>query len=75
MKDIVPWVRPESSRPSDLEEKEEEEMTGLLDRYAARKRKRYESFERDPIRLKDRIGLTWMGIRKCRRLSFRARLR
>ena len=41
MKDFVPWVRLESSRPSDLEEEEEEEeMTGLLDYYAARKRKR-----------------------------------
>ena len=49
MKDFVPWVHPESSRPSDLEEEEdEEEMTGLLDRYAARKRKRQEGFEREP---------------------------
>ena len=40
MKDFVPWVHPESSRPSDLEEEEEEEMTGLLDRYAVRKRMR-----------------------------------
>ena len=41
MKDFIPWVHPESSRPTDLEEEEEEEeeMTGLLDRYAARKRK------------------------------------
>ena len=49
VKDFVPWVRPESSRPSDLEKGEdEEEMTGLLDRYAARKRKRQESSEREP---------------------------
>ena len=47
MKDFVPWVHPESSWPSDLEEgEEEEEMIGLLDRYAARKRKRQESSER-----------------------------
>ena len=42
MRDFIPWVRPESSQPLDLEEEEEEEMTGLLDRYAARKRKRLE---------------------------------
>ena len=49
VKDFVHWVHPESSRPSDLEEgEEEEEMTGLLDRYAARKRKRQESSKREP---------------------------
>ena len=49
MKDFFPWVRLESSRPSNLKEgEEEEEMTGLLDNYAARKRKRYESSEREP---------------------------
>ena len=38
MEDFIPWVRPEPSRPSALkEEEEEEEMTGLLDRYTARK--------------------------------------
>ena len=42
MRDFIPWVCPESSQPLDLEEEEEEEMTGLLDRYAARKRKRLE---------------------------------
>ena len=47
MKDFVPWVRPEPSRPSASEEEEEEEMTGLLDRYAARKRKRQEDAERE----------------------------
>ena len=35
MEDLIPWVLPEPSRPSTSEE--EEEMTGLLDRYAARK--------------------------------------
>ena len=40
VRDFIPWVRPESSQPPDLEEEKEEEMTGLLDRYAARKRKR-----------------------------------
>ena len=45
----APQVRPESSRPPDLEEEEEEkEMTRLHDRYAARKRKRHEGFEREP---------------------------
>ena len=40
VKDFVPWVRPEPIQPSDLEEEEEEEeMTGLLHRYVARKRK------------------------------------
>ena len=49
MKDFVPWVRPESSRPADLEEEEEEEeMIGLLNLYVARKRKRQESSEREP---------------------------
>ena len=49
MKDFVPWVPPESSRPPDLEEEEdEEEMTGLLDRYAAMKWKWREGFEREP---------------------------
>ena len=47
VKDFIPWVCLESSRPADLEEEEEEEMTGLLDCYAARKRKRQESYERE----------------------------
>ena len=48
MRDFVPWVCPEPSRPSaSEEEEEEEEMTGLLDRYAARKRKRQEDAERE----------------------------
>ena len=37
VEDFIPWVRPESSRLVDLEKEEEEEMTGLLDRYAAKK--------------------------------------
>ena len=40
MRDFIPWVRPESSQPPDLKGEEEEEMMGLLDRYAARKQKR-----------------------------------
>ena len=49
VKDFVPWVRPESRRLAVLEEEEEEkEMTGLLDRYAAKKRKQHESAEREP---------------------------
>ena len=36
----MPWVPPEREEPQDLEEEERQErMTGLLDRYAARKRK------------------------------------
>ena len=46
MRDFIPWVRPESSQPPDSEEGEEKEMTGLLDRYAARKRKWQENVER-----------------------------
>ena len=46
MSDFIPWVPPGSSQPSDLEEGEEEEMTRLVDRYAARKRKRQENVER-----------------------------
>ena len=39
--DFVPWVSSEHEDFQDLEEEEREErMTGLLDRYAARKRKR-----------------------------------
>ena len=48
MKDFIPWVHPKSSRPTVLEEeKEEEEMTGILDRYAARKQKKQKSAERE----------------------------
>ena len=42
VRDFISWVRPESRHPLDLEEEEEEEKTGLLDRYAVRKRKRQE---------------------------------
>ena len=46
VEDFIPWVHSEPIRPSLLEEEEEEEeMTGLLDRYAARKRKREEEAE------------------------------
>ena len=39
--DIVPWVSAEHEDFQDMEEEEREErMTGLLDRYAAHKRKR-----------------------------------
>ena len=39
--DFVPWVPVDSEEPQDLEEEERQErMTGMLDRYAARKRKR-----------------------------------
>ena len=40
--DFIPWVSDEPEDFQDLEEEEEREerMTGLLDRYAARKRKR-----------------------------------
>ena len=39
--DFVPWVPADTEGPQDLEEEEwEERMTGLLDRYAARKRRR-----------------------------------
>ena len=39
--DFVPWVPTDSEEPQDLEEEERRErMTGLLDRYAACKRKR-----------------------------------
>ena len=41
VEDFIPWVCLEPNWPSSLEEEEEEEeMTGLLDCYAARKRKR-----------------------------------
>ena len=39
--DFTPWVSAEHERLQDLEEEEQEKrMIGLLDRYAARKRKR-----------------------------------
>ena len=39
--DLVPWVPADTEGPQDLEEEEQQERTmGLLDRYAARKRKR-----------------------------------
>ena len=48
VEDFIPWARSEPNRPSTSEEEEEEEeMTGLLDRYAARKRKRQEDAERE----------------------------
>ena len=43
--DFIPWVPPGSSQPSNLEEGEEEQMTGLVNCYAARKRKRQENVE------------------------------
>ena len=46
VRDFIPWARPKSSQPPDSEEGDEEEMTGLLDRYTARKRKRQENVER-----------------------------
>ena len=43
--DFVPWVSAEHDDFQDLEEKEwEERMTGMLDHYATRKRKRQLSF-------------------------------
>ena len=45
VRDFVPWVHPESSQPPDSEEGEEEEMTGLLDRYSTKKWKRQENVE------------------------------
>ena len=42
--DFFPWVSAEHEDFQDLEEEEREErMTGLLDRYAARKRKQQQS--------------------------------
>ena len=48
--DFVPWVPADTEGPKDLEEEEREErMTGLLDCYAARKRRRQviSSYESD----------------------------
>ena len=47
----MPWVSADSEEPQDLEEEERQErMTGLLDRYPTRKRKRQvvSSKESDP---------------------------
>ena len=46
VRDFIPWVHLEFSRPPDSEGEEEEEMTGLLNRYATRKRKRQEDAAR-----------------------------
>ena len=46
MRDFIPWVRPESNQPPDSEGEEEEEMKGLVDHYAVRKRKRQEDVTR-----------------------------
>ena len=51
VEDFIPWILPEPSRSSDSEEEEEEEeMTGLLDCYSTRKRKRQEDVEREADR-------------------------
>ena len=51
VEDFIPWVRPEPNRPSVSEKEEgEEEMTGLVDRYTPRKRKRQEDAEREAYR-------------------------
>ena len=53
MEDFIPWVRPEPNRTFTSEEEEkEEEITGLLDRYAARKQKQQEDAEREANRAK-----------------------
>ena len=53
VEDFIPWVHLEPSRPSaSKEEEEEKEMTGLVDRYATRKRKRYEDAEREADQVK-----------------------
>ena len=58
VKDFLPWVCPEPSWPFASEEEEgEEEITGLLDRYAARKRKRQEDAEREADRAE---GSSWV---------------
>ena len=45
MSDFIPWVPLGSSQPSNSEEGEEEEMMGLVNRYAARKQKQQETVE------------------------------
>ena len=73
VKDFVPWVHPKPSRPSaSKEEEDEEEITGLLDRYAARKRKRQEDVEREADQADESSRLPRMGVQRCRRSSFRA---
>ena len=51
--DFIPWVPPGSSQPSNSEEGEEEEMMGLVNRYAARKQKRQENVEQRPEAVAD----------------------
>ena len=71
MKDFIPWVRPDSSRLADLEEEEEEEeMTGLLDPMLLGNGSGGRVMRGSPIRPKGQIGLSWMGVRRWRRLSF-----
>ena len=56
VRDFIPWVCPESRQPPDLEKEEEEEMTGLLDRYAAKKRKRQEDVAREADAALDQVA-------------------
>ena len=65
VEEFIPWVRSEPSRPSlSEEEEEEEEMTGLLDRFAARKQKRREEAEREAEWSEGRSIPLWMGVQR-----------
>ena len=47
MEDFVPWIPPISNHPPDWEEEEEEdEMSNLVHKFSAQKRKRDASFKR-----------------------------
>ena len=63
VEDCIPWVRSDPSPPSlEEEEVEEEEMMGLLDLYASRKRKWQEEAEGEADTNNHDLGLSRNGV-------------
>ena len=79
VRDFIPWVRPESSQPSDLEEGEEEEMTLFLTVMPPGSGSSRKMLSGGPtlllIRSTGQVGLQLVVVQKFRRLLFWARLR
>ena len=73
VEDFIPWVRSEPIRPSlSEEEEEEEEMTGFLDRYATRKRKRQEEAEQEAEQAEGSVRLPMDGCSKIQTIMIPA---
>ena len=67
VEDFIPWVRPELSwRSASEQEEEEEEMKGLVDRYAPGSETGRRMPRGRPIEQNDRTGSLRMGVRRCR---------